>query len=70
MKTINRFALPAMLASVATTGTLAQERTWNATLEEISTAVVSIHVDSTRAFDTERNQSSQATGFVVSQSAA
>ncbi len=43
----------------------AQERTWNATLEEISTAVVSIHVDSTRAFDTERNQSSQATGFVV-----
>ena len=65
MKTINRFAVPAMLASVATTGTLAQERSWNATLEEISIAVVSIHVDSTRAFDTERNRSSQATGFVV-----
>ena len=65
MKTINRFAVPAMLAAVATTGAQAQERSWNATLEEISTAVVSIDVDSTRAFDTERNQSSQATGFVV-----
>ena len=65
MKMINRIAAPAMLAAVAATGALAQERSWNATLEEISTAVVSIHVDSTRAFDTERNQSSQATGFVV-----
>jgi len=44
---------------------LAQERSWNTTLEQISTGVVSIRVDSTRAFDTERNQSSQATGFVV-----
>ena len=65
MKMINLVAAPAMLAAVAATGALAQERSWNATLEEISTAVVSIHVDSTRAFDTERNQSSQATGFVV-----
>ena len=65
MKMLNRFALLSMLAAVATSVSLAQERSWNATLEEISTAVVSIHVDSTRAFDTERNQSSQATGFVV-----
>ena len=65
MKMINLIAAPAVLAAVAATGALAQERSWNATLEEISTAVVSIHVDSTRAFDTERNQSSQATGFVV-----
>ena len=36
-----------------------------ATLERISTGVVSIRVDSTRAFDTEWNSSSQATGFVV-----
>jgi S1-C subfamily serine protease len=43
----------------------AQDRSWNTTLERISTGVVSIRVDSTRAFDTERNQSSQATGFVV-----
>ena len=38
---------------------------WRATLERISTGVVSIKVDSTRAFDTEWNQSGQATGFVV-----
>lgn len=43
----------------------AQDLSWNRTLERISSAVVSIRVDSTRAFDTERNQSSQATGFVV-----
>lgn len=38
---------------------------WTSTLERISTGVVSIRVDSTRAFDTEWNSSSQATGFVV-----
>jgi len=38
---------------------------WAGTLERISTGVVSIRVDSTRAFDTEWNSSSQATGFVV-----
>src|SRR5690606_41833101 len=43
----------------------AQEATWNRTLERIASGDVSIHVDSTRAFDTERNQSTQATGFVV-----
>ncbi|MFL2546055.1 MAG: trypsin-like peptidase domain-containing protein [Candidatus Rariloculaceae bacterium] len=43
----------------------AQERSWNETLTKISSGVVSIQVDSTRAFDTERNQSTQATGFVV-----
>ncbi len=45
--------------------TVAQEPTWNDTLAKISSGVVSIQVDSTRAFDTGRNQSSQATGFVV-----
>jgi pro-apoptotic serine protease NMA111 len=43
----------------------AQEQSWNRTLERISSGVVSIQIDSTRAFDTERNSSSQATGFVV-----
>jgi S1-C subfamily serine protease len=38
---------------------------WHSTLERISSAVVAIKVDSTRAFDTEWNESSQATGFVV-----
>lgn len=38
---------------------------WVGTLERISSGVVSIRIDSTRAFDTEWNSSSQATGFVV-----
>jgi S1-C subfamily serine protease len=38
---------------------------WSETLERISSGVVSLKVDVTRAFDTERNQSSQATGFVI-----
>jgi S1-C subfamily serine protease len=38
---------------------------WPATLERISTGVVAIQVDATRAFDTEWNTSSQATGFVI-----
>ena len=41
------------------------EMAWTETLERISSGVVSIRVDSTRAFDTEWNSSSQATGFVV-----
>jgi len=43
----------------------AEDTAWTDTLERISSGVVSIRVDSTRAFDTEWNSSSQATGFVV-----
>ncbi len=43
----------------------AETRGWNATLERIASGVVSIRVDATRAFDTDWNSSSQATGFVV-----
>ena len=38
---------------------------WDETLSRIAPAVVTIEIDQTRAFDTEWNQSSQATGFVV-----
>src|SRR3989440_1761103 len=38
---------------------------WAVTLERIASSVVSINVDSTRAFDTEWNSTAQATGFVV-----
>lgn len=38
---------------------------WDRTLERIASSVVSIEIDQARAFDTEWNQSSQATGFVV-----
>jgi S1-C subfamily serine protease len=55
----------ALLGALVAVPVAAQDLSWNTTLERISTAVVSIRVDSTRAFDTERNQSSQATGFVV-----
>ena len=43
----------------------AEEPAWIGTIERISSGVVSIRVDSTRAFDTEWNSSTQATGFVV-----
>ena len=43
----------------------ADDTAWTSTLDRISSGVVSIRVDSTRAFDTEWNSSSQATGFVV-----
>jgi len=38
---------------------------WARTLERISTGVVAIQIDATRAFDTDWNTSAQATGFVV-----
>ena len=51
---------PPVLAAEGTTAPA-----WDRTLERISSAVVAIRLDSTRAFDTEWNQSTQATGFVV-----
>jgi S1-C subfamily serine protease len=59
--------VPAVVAPppTPTVTTPAEARTWDRTLERIATGVVSINIDSTRAFDTERNSSSQATGFVV-----
>jgi S1-C subfamily serine protease len=54
-------ALPAQAQEL----TVAEPPEWSRTLERISSGVVSIRVDGTRAFDTEWNQSSQATGFVV-----
>jgi S1-C subfamily serine protease len=39
--------------------------TWAATLARIASSVVSINVDQVRAFDTEWNETAQATGFVV-----
>ncbi|HEV7432762.1 MAG TPA: S1C family serine protease, partial [Steroidobacteraceae bacterium] len=38
---------------------------WARTLERIATSVVTIEIDQTRSFDTERNVSAQATGFVI-----
>jgi S1-C subfamily serine protease len=44
---------------------LEESSRWTRTLERISTGVVAIQIDMARAFDTEWNTSSQATGFVV-----
>ncbi|MDX1517021.1 MAG: trypsin-like peptidase domain-containing protein [Woeseiaceae bacterium] len=57
--------LTAILLLVATATMAAEDSAWTSTLDRISSGVVSIRVDSTRAFDTEWNSSSQATGFVV-----
>src|SRR5277367_187022 len=38
---------------------------WAQTLERIASGVVTIQIDSTRAFDTEWNATAQATGFVI-----
>jgi S1-C subfamily serine protease len=48
-----------------TTGVEASAADWAATLERIASSVVAIQIDQARSFDTERNMSAQATGFVV-----
>ncbi len=59
----NLTAAATLLLSLAANS--ADDTAWTETLERISSGVVSIRIDSTRAFDTEWNSSSQATGFVV-----
>jgi S1-C subfamily serine protease len=55
----------AWLAVAASPAARADSPAWEQTLEQVAPSVVSIEIDQTRAFDTEWNQSSQATGFVV-----
>ena len=62
-----RSGVALLLSALFATGLQAQNANgdWAKTLEEISSGVVSIRVDITRAFDTAWNLSTQATGFVV-----
>jgi S1-C subfamily serine protease len=53
------------LAGFVPRGGQAETRAWDKTLERVAPSVVTIEIDQARAFDTEWNQSSQATGFVV-----
>lgn len=53
------------VAGLADSGDDAESAAWRRTLERIAPGVVAIKVDATRAFDTEWNESTQATGFVV-----
>ena len=63
--TPGRFIAAAAALFLPLAAAAAEDTEWTETLERISSGVVSIRVDSTRAFDTEWNSSSQATGFVV-----
>ena len=54
-----------LVAICLTLPAFSEEPAWVGTIEKISSGIVSIRVDSTRAFDTEWNSSTQATGFVV-----
>jgi pro-apoptotic serine protease NMA111 len=59
---------PATLPSVPVAqlpGTPGSSANWAQTLERIASGVVTIQIDSTRAFDTEWNTTAQATGFVI-----
>ncbi len=59
-------ALSFVASMVSSTAAAEDDKTrWSETLERISSGVVAIRVDATRAFDTGWNLSSQATGFVV-----
>jgi len=58
-------AVPAVPIAVAAPGIPGSPANWAQTLERIATGVVTIQIDSTRAFDTEWNTTAQATGFVI-----
>src|ERR1700681_4746204 len=52
-------------APVMAPGIPSSPANWAQTLERIASGVVTIQIDSTRAFDTEWNTTAQATGFVI-----
>lgn len=54
-----------VLADQAPLAVEGERSDWRATLERVAPSIVTIRVDGTRAFDTNWNMSSQATGFVV-----
>jgi S1-C subfamily serine protease len=56
---------PAVPVAVAAPGIPSSPANWAQTLERIASGVVTIQIDSTRAFDTEWNTTAQATGFVI-----
>jgi pro-apoptotic serine protease NMA111 len=62
---VQRLLLPWLAAGLVGGASAAESPAWDRTLERIAPSVVTIEIDQTRAFDTEWNQSSQATGFVV-----
>ena len=60
------FALVALAGAVfAPPAARAETPAWDKTLSRAAPSIVTIEIDQARAFDTEWNESSQATGFVV-----
>ena len=58
-------AVVLLAATLLSAAARAETPVWDQTLSRVAPSVVTIEVDQVRAFDTEWNQSSQATGFVV-----
>lgn len=56
-------AAPPAVALTNITGP--EDSRWTRTIERVASGIVTIQIDQVRAFDTEWNTSSQATGFVV-----
>jgi S1-C subfamily serine protease len=69
MPCLRKLTAAVVLAALAVLPAMAADgpepAAWRRTLEQVAPSIVSIQVDGTRAFDTEWNESSQATGFVV-----
>ncbi len=64
---MNRRCAPLLLLLFITSSFAAdlEDLRWSRTIERVASGVVTIQIDMARAFDTEWNSSSQATGFVV-----
>ena len=63
---IARRALATAAASLAFVAVArAETQAWDRTIARVAPSIVTIEIDQARAFDTEWNESSQATGFVV-----
>src|SRR4029078_11661217 len=58
-------AAPSAATQAQLTQSEGESAAWRGTLARVAESVVAIEIDQTRAFDTARNSSAQATGFVV-----
>ncbi|HTP38658.1 MAG TPA: trypsin-like peptidase domain-containing protein [Steroidobacteraceae bacterium] len=65
LRAVGVLALAALATAPGARAGEASDANWSQTLERIANSVITIQVDQTRSFDTERNTSAQATGFVV-----
>jgi len=62
---MKKYLLISLLIVCNTAATAAELNRWKMAMEKVDNAVISIKVNAVRAFDTEGNKTTQATGFVV-----